>query len=203
MPTSQFFGRRTRPLSRHNALVLTRRRFGLALAAAAAAPAAPAAAQPADLAGWGETRWGMSRDELARVLGSRRAHLAAPLDYNQLVVRDTVPGLRLAGRPFVALLQLDRQTERLAQVLLRYRGDFPMLSDFVAVRDLLAKDLGAPAERRAETDYRGSIPSFWIEAGWTFPSTAVVLALVDQNADPYSGQRKTLTVRYTGRRAAP
>jgi hypothetical protein len=186
-------------LSRHNAPFLTRRRFGLALTSAAAAPAAFAAAPPSDLAGWGETRWGMTGGELAHLLGSRRAHLAAPLDYKEFVVRDTVPGLRLAGRPFVALLQLDRRTERLAQVLLRYRGDFPMLSDFVAVRDLLAKDLGPPAERRVETDDRGSIPSFWIEAGWTFPTTAVVLALVDQNADPYSGQRKTLTVRYTGR----
>jgi hypothetical protein len=178
----------------------TRRRFGLALAGAATAPASLAAAAPPDLAGWGETRWGMSGDELARVLGPRRAHLTAPLDYKEFVVRDTVPGLSLAGRPFVALLQLDRKSERLAQVLLRYRGDFPMLSDFVAVRDLLAKDLGPPAERRAETDYRGSIPSFWIEAGWTFPTTAVVLALVDQNADPFSGQRKTLTVRYSPRR---
>ena len=179
--------------------MLTRRRFGLALAGAAFAPPALAASAPADLAGWDETRWGMSESELARVLARRSVRLAAALDYKEFVVRATVPGLRLAGRPFVALLQLDRRTERLAQVLLRYRGDFPMLSDFVALRDLLAKDLGPPAERRAETDYRGSIPSFWIEAGWTFPTTAVVLALVDQNADPFSGQRKTLTVRYTAR----
>jgi len=158
-----------------------------------------AEAVPADLPGWGDTRWGMNGDELARVLGPGRVRLATPLEYNEFLVRDTAPGLRLAGRPFVALMQIHRHTERLAQVLLRYRGDFPMLSDFVAVRDLLAKDLGAPAERRAETDYRGSIPSFWIEAGWTFPSTAVVLSLVDQNADPFSGQRKTLLVRYSQR----
>jgi hypothetical protein len=187
-------------LSRHNNFALSRRRFGLALASAAVAPAARAA--PADLAGWSVTRWGMSGDELARVLGPSRRRLATPLHYNEYVVRDTVPGLRLAGRPFVALLQLDRKSERLAQVLLRYRGDFPMLSDFAAVRDLLAQDLGAPAERRAEMDYRGSIPSFWIEAGWTFPTTAVVLALVDQNADPFSGKRKTLIVRYTARATA-
>lgn len=186
-------------MSRHKLFALSRRRFGLALCGGALAPAVLAASAPADLAGWDETRWGMSEKELARVLGQRSARLPSPLDYKEFVVRATVPGLRLAGRPFVALLQLDRKTERLAQVLLRYRGDFPMLSDFVALHDLLAADLGAPAERRAETDYRGSIPSFWIEAGWTFPTTAVVLSLVDQNADPFSGQRKTLTVRYTAR----
>ena len=189
-------------MSRHKPVAFSRRRFGLALFGAAVwAPFARAA--PADLAGWGVTRWGMSGDELARVLGPMLVRLATPLQYSEYVVRDTVPGLRLAGRPFVALLQLDRGSERLAQVLLRYRGDFPMLSDFAAVRDLLAKDLGPPAERRAATDYRGSFPSFWIEAGWTFPTTAVVLSLVDQNADALSGQRKTLIVRYSARAAAP
>lgn len=181
---------------------LSRRRFAFGLAVAPLAggmPPRPVRAAAADLAGWGDTRWGMSGDDLARVLGARRVRLAAPLRYNEYVVHDTVPGLRIAGRPFVALLQLDRRDARLAQVLLRYRGDFPMLSDFVAVRDLLAAELGAPTERRAETDYRGSFPSFWIEAGWTFPSTVVVLSLVDQNADPFSGQRKTLTIRYSRR----
>jgi hypothetical protein len=169
------------------------------LAGAALARPAPAAAAPADLAGWGETRWGMSSDELARVFGPSRAHLERPLAYNEFIVRDTVSGLRIANRPFVALLQLDRRTERLAQVLLRYRGDFPMLSDFAAVRDALAEDLGAPTERRAETDHRGSFPSFWIEAAWTFPTTVVVVSLTDPNAKPWSRQRKTLVVRYTRR----
>ena len=186
-------------MSRHKRIATSRRRFLLALAGAALAR--PSFAAPADLAGWGATRWGMSRDELTRVLGPRRVGLATPLQYNEYVVHDTVPGLRLAGRPFVALLQLDRRSERLAQVLLRYRGDFPMLSDFAALRDLLAAELGVPHVRRAETDYRGSFPSFWIEAHWTFPSTAVVLSLVDRNADPYSGQRKTLTIRYSRRTA--
>ena len=178
--------------------LVSRRRLGLILGAvcltrAGSTEAAPA---PADLLGWGATRWGMSSEELAQILGPARVRLATPLEYGALIVRDTLPGQRLAGRPFVFLFQLDRATERLAQVLLRYRGDFPMLSDFVAVRDLLAKDLGAPQER-AETDYRGSFPSFWIEAAWHFPTTDVVMSLVDQNADPYSGQRKTLIVRYT------
>lgn len=184
-------------LSRHKLRLPTRR--GLIFGLIAVAVARPSRAAPADLVGWGETRWGMSGEELARVLGPRRVRLAAPLRYGAYIVRDTVPGLRLAGRPFVALLQLDERGERLAQVLLRYPGDFPMLSDFAAVRDRLAAELGPPQERRAETDYRGTFPSFWIEAGWTFPTTAVVLSLVDQNADPFSGQRKTLILRYSPR----
>ena len=179
--------------------LISRRRLGLLLSAASLIPSesTEAAAAPADLLGWGATRWGMSSEELAPILGPGHVRLATPLEYGALIVRDTLPGQRLAGRPFVFLFQLDRATERLAQVLLRYRGDFPMLSDFVAVRDLLAKELGAPQERRGETEYRGTIPWFWIEALWRFPTTEVVLSLVDQNADPYSGQRKTLIVRYS------
>ncbi len=167
------------------------------LAAGAVMPTAFARAAPADLLGWGATRWGMSEADLAAVLGSGRMRLATPLEYGRLVVRDTLPGLRIANRPFVALFQLDRVSERLEQVLLRYRGDFPMLSDFTAVRDALAKDYDAPQERRAETDYRGTFPSFWTEAGWKFPSTEVVLSLTDRNAKPWSRRRKILVVRYS------
>ena len=184
---------------KHASRALSRRRFGWLLGASTVAPAAPASAARADLLGWGDTRWGMTRDELARVLGPARATLTPRLEYGELLVRDTLPGQRIAGRPFVALFQIDRENERLAQVLLRYRGDFPMLGDFAAVRDALAKDLGAPQERRAETDHRGSFPSFWIEAGWSFPTTAVVLSLTDPNAQPWSRKRKTLVIRYSRR----
>lgn len=201
VPRRPELAERTGILSRDKqiALRVTRRRFGVSLAAFALFRAERAAAAVADVPGWGETRWGMGRAELARVLGAARAELATPLEYGALIVRDTAPNQRIAGRPFVALLQLDRASERLAQVLLRYRGDYPMLGDFAAVRDALAKDLGSPHERRAETDARGSFPSFWIEAEWSFPTTAVVLALTDPNAHPWSRKRKTLTLRYTPR----
>jgi hypothetical protein len=186
-------------LSRDKQIIVSRRHFNLALAACALLQPSRAVAAAADIPGWGETRWGMSRDELARVLGAARAELAAPLEYGPLIVRDTLPNQRIAGRPFVALFQLDRASERLAQVLLRYRGDYPMLGDFAAVRDVLAKDLGAAHERRSETDERGSFPSFWIEEEWSFPTTAVVIALTDPNAQPWSRRRKTLTIRYRPR----
>jgi hypothetical protein len=176
------------------------RRVLLIGAAALAVHPALAAAPPPDLPGWGATRWGMDRDALARAIGPSLVRLQAPLAYDKLIVRDTLPGQRLAGRPFVVLFQLDAAQETLAQVLVRYRGDFPMLSDFVAVRDLLAKDYGAPQERRAETDYSGSFPSFWIEADWRFPSTEVALSLTDPNARPLSRRRKTLVIRYSPRR---
>jgi hypothetical protein len=160
------------------------------------APARLAAA-PADLTGWGATRWGMSRDELAHAIVAGLVRLDRPLHYEKLIVRDTLPNLRVAGRPFVALFQLDSASERLAQVLLRYRGDFPMLGDFAAVRDALAAELGEPALRRAETDARGAFPSFWIEARWTFRTTHVVLSLTDPNAKPWSRRRKTLVARYS------
>ncbi|MGH7003821.1 MAG: hypothetical protein ACREIP_07730 [Alphaproteobacteria bacterium] len=179
------------------ALWPTTRRTALIGAVALVAQCSLAAATPlADLPGWGATRWGMSRDALSSAVGPSLVKLATPLTYGRLVVRDTLPGQRIAGRPFVILFQIDPATETLAQVLLRYRGDFPVLSDFVTIRDLLAKDYGAPRESRSETDYSGSFPSFWIEADWRFPTTDIFLSLTDPNADPYSGRRKTLVLRY-------
>jgi len=183
---------------KHRALP-TRRVLLIGAVAFAALPAR-AAAPPADLPGWGATRWGMDREALARAVGPGLVRLDSPLSYDKLIVRDTLPGQRIAGRPFVLLFQLDSTRETLAQVLVRYRGDYPTLSDFVAVRDLLAKDYGAPHERRAETDGRGSFPSFWIEAEWRFPATEVALSLTDPNANAWSRRRKTLVIRYSPRR---
>jgi len=157
---------------------------------------APARAAPSDLAGWGATRWGMNRAALISAVGPSVVSLNTPLIYGKLVARDTLPGLRLAGRPFVAIFQLDSATETLAQVLLRYRGDFPMPADFIAVRDLLVAEYGPPPERRNEKDYSGSFPSFRLESRWRFPSTEIALSLTDPDAEPLSGRRKTLVARY-------
>jgi hypothetical protein len=182
--------------------LIDRRAVLSGMAAVALFPSARAAEPPADVPGWGATRWGMSRDEIARVVGTGLVRLTEPLRYDKLIVRETLPNQRLAGRPFVALFQLDPASERLAQVLLRYRGDFPMLSDFTAVRDLLAKDYGKPHERRAETDHSGSFPWFWIEATWRFPTTVVVLSLTDPKAEAFSRRRKIFTLRYAPARAS-
>ena len=127
----------------------TRRAVLLGAAALMARPAL-AADPPADLLGWGATRWGMTRDELARAIGPGLVRLPDPLHYDKLIVRET-----------------------------------------------LAKDYGAPTERRAETDYSGSFPSFWIEATWRFPTTVVVLHLTDPKAEAFSRRRKTLIERYS------
>lgn len=138
----------------------------------------------------------MSRAELAAAVGPAIVWLKTPLVYGKLVASATLPALRIAGRPFVAIFQFDPATERLAQVLLRYRGDFPMPADFIAVRDLFAAEYGPPAERRNEKDYSGSFPSFRLEARWRFPSTEIALSLTDPDAEPLSGRRKTLVARY-------
>ena len=171
-------------------------RRGLFLGAAAIVIAPAGAAPPTDVAGWANTRWGMSRAELGAALGASLVSLKTPLVYGKFVARDTLPGLRLAGRPFVAIFQFDPSIERLAQVLLRYRGDFPMPADFIALRDLLAAEYGPPAERRNEKDYSGSFPSFRLESRWRFPSTEIALSLTDPDAEPLSGRRKTLVARY-------
>ena len=144
----------------------------------------------------------MTRDEIAHALGPGLVRLSAPLVFAKLVVRDTLPNQRVAGRPFVALLQLATPAERLAQVLVQYPGRFPMLGDFHAVRGELAKQYGAPEESHAETDYRGSFPSYWIEAAWRFPTTEIHLRYTDPNADVESGERKRFVIRYSPGAAA-
>ncbi len=186
-------GERARP-AQHR---LSRRAILAGFAAALGGWRAAVADLPADLPGWGPARWGMNRAELAAAFGNRLVQLDVALAFDRLVVRDSIPDQRIAGRPMIALFQLDPRSERLAQVLLRYPGDYPMLSDFVALRDEIGRELGPPQQRLAETDYSGSFPSFWIEAIWRFATTEVYLSLVDPNAKPWSRRRKRLTLRYS------
>jgi hypothetical protein len=174
---------------------LSRRGLLAALAAIVAAPAARAAAH-ADLPGWRQARWGMTEAELAAAFGDAIRRLDKPLDYNRLEVRQTIPRITLAGRPFIVLFQRDRASGRLAQVLVQYRGRNPTHTDSIAVFDALKDELGAPARQGRESDYSGSFPSYSVGWSWRFATTSVRLRYSDPNAEPYSGVRKELLVRY-------
>jgi hypothetical protein len=159
-------------------------------------PAANAAAAAEELAGWESARWGMTRAELATAFGDRVTALARPLDYGKFVARDMIREVRIAGRPFVALLQLDRRSDRLAQVLLRFPGRFPTFADYRAVRLALEAELGSPARVRPETDYSGTFAAASIEVDWRLAKTHVRLRYTDAHGGVYRLQRKELIVRY-------
>lgn len=173
---------------------LTRRAFSTSIVAAMLA--GTALANAADSGGWDRARWGMTADELAAAFGGDLRPVEPPMVFGPLIARQVVPRVAVAGRPFIAFLQLDAKTGRLSQVLLRYRGRNPTHSDCEAVAAALTSALGAPSGSDSASDYSGSFPSFAVSREWRLPTTAVTLGYQDPNAKPYSGVRKELTIRY-------
>jgi hypothetical protein len=177
---------------------LDRRSFLIALAVLGCPGAARAAIT--DLPGWLESRWGMSRTELASAFGDIVRPVPVPLNYSGLRALDMIPRIDVAGRSFVVLFQYEEARDRLAQVLVDFRGSQPTHGDFSAVFKSLTNDLGAPTDGKAETDDSGSFPSLSVEREWRFPTTIVRLRYTDPNAEAFSGVRKELVIRYTSAR---
>ena len=176
---------------------LTRRRALLAIGAFAGLGSPPSLAlAPGDLAGWRNTRWGMSEGELRALLARELESVEGAFQFRDLVVPVAIMNLPVAGRPFMVLFQLDPEERRLRQVLLRYRGSRPTHSDFVAVATALADEHGPPEASRSEQDYSGKFPSFMVERRWRFPTTSIRLYYSDPNAEARARVRKDLTLRY-------
>lgn len=171
--------------------------LALSVAIVVSVGAAMAATDPQ---GWREARWGMSGEDLAQAFKGTLEPVGGQLDFNNYVVRQRIIRTEIGGRPFVVLFQLDKNSEKLRQVLLQFRGSRPMHTDYVDVGKALTAELGAPSLARGRGDYSGSFPSSTSEMRWCFPTTEIVLRYVDPNAEAYSGQRKDLVIRYSEHR---
>ncbi len=180
----------------------TRRQALFGGAAVLTAFTRPAVARPADLAGWGETRWGMTLQALDRALAGRIRVAESPLIFGPFRATRFLDRVSVAGRPFIAYLQTRGDDPRLAQVLLRYRGSRPAPADGAAVRIALTAELGPASEREVESDYGGSFPSFTVINRWAFPSTRVLRRYSDPNADVGEREPKELIIRYAPTRPA-
>lgn len=147
--------------------------------------------------GWRAARWGMSSAALDTAFGTTIRRVDPPMAFGRLVADRLVPGVHVAGRRFIAFLQHAPERDALAQVLLQFYSSRPAPEDFAAVRQALIAELGPPRQRSADIGDSADMPSFATTVRWRAAGTEVTLRYVDPNAEPYSGVRKSLTVRYT------
>jgi hypothetical protein len=150
----------------------------------------------ADQGGWRQARWDMSAAELDAAFPAQTRPPAGRLEFGPYVVERQIDLVTIAERGFVALFQMDRRTRLLRQVLLQFRGSRPTHTDAVSVYAALKAELDAPGLVRAHSDYSGTAPSFGLTVEWQLAGTGVVLRYLDPNAEPGSGVRKELIVRY-------
>lgn len=134
---------------------------------------------PEDVAGWYETRWGMTDEEIVATVGAanlgrydqRCNRFGLPLSppYSDFVEL-TRPGLQIGQTPFRALFLMrpdDGGIPRLVEVILRTAiesWEKLRAADVVLIRNVISERFGKPT-RDGTTD----------RMVWRFPSTTIVM----------------------------
>jgi hypothetical protein len=148
----------------------------VALALAIALLLPPTRARGADLAVLSSARWGMNADELDQALGSAVNRLPGRWDFGRYYADVSVEDVYVAGLPFRAFLQMDRQSGRLAQILLERRGRQATPMVFEDIADALTARFGEPAENRR--DGSAAVPAS-VRLVWKLPDMTINASFFD------------------------
>lgn len=149
--------------------------FGLALVLLFSGPVAWAA--PGDVRGWDAVRWGMTGPELEEALGDSVVPLPGRWLYGGAYAELTVPRVVLGGLGFAAYLQMDRQSDRLRQVLMERRRVGATPAVFERLIDEMKALYGPPSLVCTQAKRGGQPLDF--EMIWRFPTTTIHVKFLD------------------------
>ncbi|NIA68377.1 hypothetical protein HBA54_07210 [Pelagibius litoralis] len=164
----------TNPIIRRQ--TLAGRLAALLLALAVLTPGGATAA-PADLAGWGAARWGMTGPELEEALGDAVAALPGRWLYGGAYAELGLPDVEIGGLAFTGYLQMDAKTDRLRQVLLERRRVGATPAAFERLVEALEVTYGKPSLVCSQAK-RGGAPLDY-EMIWRFATTTLHAKFLD------------------------
>ncbi|MGH9967419.1 MAG: hypothetical protein ACREBG_06250 [Pyrinomonadaceae bacterium] len=156
----------------------------------------PCYSQQKDVAGWEQVRWGMSNEDVARVVGARLKKLPKREVFLGMHVDYVIPEFSLEGEDFTVYFQIDDATNKLSQILIRLneqKSRLPREKIFNSLESLLAQQYGKPMDKR--DDRRSSSIDFSfvdLTRIWKFPTTTIELGYGWDNQIDAS----LLTIRY-------
>jgi len=136
-----------------------------------------AAAALDDLAGWRETRWGMTAEEIEIALGAKVLRLPGRWLYGGAYADLAVQQVDLGGLAFTAYLQMNDRSDRLQQVLLERRRVGAVPSAFEKVIEALEETYGPPTRECAQAK-RGGVPLDY-QLVWRFATTTIHAKFLD------------------------
>ena len=137
-------------------------------------------ARPKDIVGWQGARWGMSENDILRTFGSQLTKLPKRERFAGRHVDYVIKDFSLEGNVYTVFFQMDGQTDKLGQILIRLnemetrtpRGDA-----FNHLALLLTARFDTPTEKSDQTfdetiiNYR----SMYLTRTWRFPTSTVEL----------------------------
>jgi len=126
---------------------------------------------PSDVLGYRQTRWGMTASELREAIGDELEESASRRDFKKYYADYHLSDIEIDGDSYQVIFQFDKETDRLAQVLLRRDCDTfaPPVLAYQSVEALLTRKYGAPTLRSGE-------PLDQVTQ-WIFPTTSIELML--------------------------
>jgi hypothetical protein len=151
--------------------------FVITLAGALSFVATERARAREDIAGWDQTRWGMTAAAIDPLYAPKIRPVDPPIDYGPSQATRVLQGQDFAGFAWRVLLQFDRETRGLLQVMLE-RGRLPYAPKaFEAAQAELEARYGAPdlvcdsPKTGASAQYR--------ERVWRLATTSIHLVFLD------------------------
>jgi hypothetical protein len=140
---------------------------------------APCYSQPKDVLGWQDARWGMSEKDIVRVFGSKLRKLPKRKAFLKWHVDYVIPEFELENNIYTLFFQMDDDTNKLAQVLIRLNEQesrIPREQTFNSLESLLAREYGAPSDKRDDRySFLVKFHGIDLNRTWKFPTTTVEL----------------------------
>ena len=132
-----------------------------------------------DVPGWEKGRWGMSEAELLTAFDSRLKKLPAKMEFLAQYVNYVIPEFRLEEESFTVFFQMDNNTHKLEQVLVRLdeqRSRIPREELFNTLAGSLAREYGVPSSKVDDRySFSGKHKGLDLNRTWKFQTTTIEL----------------------------
>ncbi len=140
---------------------------------------APGFTQPKDVLGWQDARWGMSEKDIISVFGLKAKKLPERQLFLGRYVDYAIPEFVIAGKMFTVFFQMDNDSNKLSQVLVRFNEMKSRTSRediFNRLVSSLAREYGAPSVKSDERQsFLVKFNRIRLNRTWKFPTTTVEL----------------------------
>jgi hypothetical protein len=151
----------------------------------------PCYSQKEDILGWQDARWGMTEKQLQETFKSELTKLPKREIFAQAYTDYAIPDYEIEGRKYTVYFQMDKETNKLSQVLVRYnemKSRFSQDIYFNGLESLLTRKYGTAGYKKDDKK-SGHIS---LERQWVFPTTTIDLSYSWMDLIDFS----LLTIRY-------
>lgn len=133
-------------------------------------------AQPKDVTGWNNTRWGMTVDEVIKTLKGKAELVdkpnktVSPSKLGPVLTLARITNIEINAEAFQVFFHFDEIQKKLVRVVVSSKENAPPESQFISLENMLMSMYGKPA---SSEDNKDPTVGGTFKRSWIFPSTTV------------------------------